>query len=382
VNAAQRIGGLPARQQRGIGTMARASIALEGRELGDRQLTEGPRYGLWGARRFGLRLGGAIVVILGVVTLTFLLSRVFTANPVSLFVSQTATPQMRAQLSAQLGLGDPLLVQYARFLGDLLHGNLGTSFLTGRSVTSDLLLRLPATLELAVYALIGGVAAGLVAGVIAAVRKGGIIDQAVRLITIGAVSLPQFWVGLMLLWIFFVKLGVAPGPSGRLPVGVSPPRTITGFYVVDSLLEGQWSLAVTAARQLILPVLTLGLGVFAPIARTTRSAMIEALDADYIRTANALGVPRRRIWFSYALKNSMLPVLTIMAGVVGWVFSGSVLVEGIFAWPGVGNYALNAIQSSDYPAVQGFVIYGAILYVIIIALLEYAYTLADPRVRR
>jgi ABC-type dipeptide/oligopeptide/nickel transport system permease component len=357
-------------------------IALESPKLSDRQLSDGSRRAVWRLRRFTLRLGSAIVVILGVVTLTFLLSRVFTANPVNLFVSQTATPQMRAQLSAQLGLGDPLLVQYVHFLGDLVRGNLGTSFLTGRPVTSDLLTRLPATLELAVYALAGGVTAGIAAGVIAAVRKGGIVDQVVRFLTIAAISLPQFWIGLILLWIFFVKLGVSPGPSGRLPLGVSPPHTITGFYVIDSLLEGQWSLAVTAARQLVLPVVTLGIGVFAPIARTTRSAMIEALEADYIRTATALGVPRRRIWFSYALKNSMLPVLTILAGVIGWVFSGSVLVEGIFAWPGVGNYALNAIQSSDYPAVQGFVIYGAILYVLIIALLEYAYTLADPRVRR
>ncbi len=213
-------------------------------------------------------------------------------------------------------------------------------------------------------------------------NRGRIVDHIIRLVTVGATSTPQFWVGLMLIWVFFVVLHIAPGPTGRLPIGVTPPHTITGFYVVDSALEGQWHLMFEAMRQLALPVITLSVSVFAPVARTTRSAMVHSLDAEYVRTAVAMGVGRRRIWFRYALKNGLLSVLTILAGVIGWLFCGSVLAEGIFGWPGVGNYALTAIQNSDYPAVQGFVIYAAILYVIILALLEFAYTVVDPRVRR
>jgi ABC-type dipeptide/oligopeptide/nickel transport system permease component len=337
---------------------------------------------LWGLHRFLKRLAGAVIVILGVVTFTFLLSRVFTASPVSLFVPQDASIQVRAQVRQQLGLSQPIIVQYYHFLLGIVHGNIGMSYVTGRPVATDLLSRAPATLELAVYALLIGIAAGVSAGVIAAVYRGRLVDHLVRLVTAGATSTPQFWVGLMLIWVFFVVLHIAPGPTGRLPIAVTPPHTITGFYVIDAALEGQWHLMFVAMRQLLLPVITLSVSVFAPTARTTRSAMVESLDADYIRTAVAMGVGRSRIWFQYALKNGLLSVLTILAGVIGWLFCGSVLAEGIFGWPGVGNYALTAIQNSDYPAIQGFVLYAAILYVVVLALLEFAYTVVDPRVRR
>lgn len=333
------------------------------------------------ARPVGARIFGSFMVILGVVTFTFLLARVVSPDPTNLYVSPQADVATRAATRHLLGLDKPLITQYFSFLGDLIQGNLGTSFSTGQPVTSDLLSRLPATVELAAYAVILGTVFGVLVGILGAVRQGTISDRALRVVTVSGLAMPPFWIGLMLLWIFFVILGVLPGPVGRLPIGTEPPAQRTSFVVVDALLSGQISLAASAAGQLILPTLTLGLAVFAPIARTVRTAMIEVLATDYIRTATALNISRSRIWFAYAFKNVLRPVLTMLAGVIGFAFSGAVLVEGVFAWPGVGQYALDAIQQSDFPAIQGFVLYAAILYVLIYLILDLAYTSIDPRVR-
>ncbi len=327
------------------------------------------------------RLTGAAIVIFGVVTITFLLTRVVTPDPTGLFVSPTADATERENVRQAMGLGDPIPVQFVTFLRDVVKGDLGTSFTTGQPVLHDLAIRWPATIELALYALIGGTVLGVTAGVIAAVKENSWFDHVVRTVTVAGLALPQFWLGLMLLWVFFVTLGVAPGPTGRLPIGVPPPPTVTGLYVVDGIIAGQWALVGIAIAQLCLPVITLGYGVFAPIARGARSAMLSALNADYMRTAHSLGISRGRAWFVYALRNALLPVVTMLAGVVGWAFSGSVLVEGVFGWPGVGQYALNAMQSSDFPAIQGFVLMTAILYVVIYQVLDLVYTAIDPRIR-
>jgi peptide/nickel transport system permease protein len=339
--------------------------------------------------RAGSRIVGSLAVVLSVVTVTFLVTRVFAPDPTSLFLgpsgngfaSAAAAAQEKAKVRAELGLNHPIAVQYVHFLNDVLHGNLGRSYDTGRAVTTDLWAKLPATVELAVYALLFGVTLGVVAGVVAAVRREGLIDRAIQFVNIGALALPQFWIGLMLLWIFYTRLHIAPGPSGRLPVGVSAPPHATGFYVIDGVLAGQWTTAWDAVQELVLPVLTLGLGLAAPICKVVRTSMVEALTSDYVRTARAYGFGRRRIWFRYALKNGLLPVVTLLAGIVAYTLCGSILVEGIFGWPGVGNYALRAIQDSDFPAIQGFVIYATILYVVVYELLNWAYTLVDPRVR-
>jgi ABC-type dipeptide/oligopeptide/nickel transport system permease component len=329
----------------------------------------------------GGRLISAILVIWGVVTLTFLLTRVFSGDPTNLFAQPTDTAADRAAIRQRLGLADPIPVQYVHYLNDVIHGNLGTSYLTFRPVTADLLNKLPATAELAVYALIFGVVVGVAVGVLSAVFEGSLFDKATRIFTAAGLALPQFWVALMLILIFYVQLHVVPGPTGRLAIGMQPPPTVTGFYTIDSILTGHLSTFWPAVRQLILPVLTLGYVVASPLAGGTRSAMILALRADYVRTARALGLSRSRIWFVYAFRNAMLPVITMLAGLVAFVLSGTVLIEAVFGWPGVGQYALNALQQSDFPAVQGFVLYASILYVVIYQLLDIAYSFADPRIR-
>jgi peptide/nickel transport system permease protein len=342
-------------------------------------------------RALGLvrRLAGGLAVILSVLTVTFVVTRVFAPDPTNLYLggasngfsNAAAEAAARAKVQSFLGLNGSKLSQYWRFLTQIAHGNLGTSFQTGRPVTSDLLARLPATAELAVYALILGLSTGVICGVLAAVWHEGWFDRVTRFFAIGFMAMPQFWIGLMLLWFFFTQLKFAPGPVGRLPLGMAAPPNVTGFYVIDALLAGEWSTAWQAASQLVLPVITLGLGLAAPVYKIVRTSMLEALTSEYVRAARALGFDQRRIWFVYALKNGLLPLVTILAGIVGYTFAGSVLVEGIFGWPGVGNYALQAIRTSDFPAIQGFVVYSAVLYVVVYEAMNALYAVVDPRVR-
>jgi peptide/nickel transport system permease protein len=342
------------------------------------------------ARSAGRQLLGTLAVVFAVITVTFLVTRVFAPDPVSLFLGTGGNGYVnahqeavaRAAVEKKLGLDKSIPQQFYQFVVDLVHGNLGTSFQTGQPVTKDLEARLPATAELAVYALIFGIILGVGAGMISALRREGAVDQGVRFLTIGAIALPQFWIGLMLLWLCYERLRIAPGPVGRLPIGQAPPPHVTGFYVPDSLLAGQWPKAAEPAWQLVLPVFVLGIGLAAPICRIVRQSMVEALTSDYVRTATAMGIGRRRITLVYALKNALLPVVTILAGIFAFTFVGSILVEGIFGWPGVGNYALQSIQTSDFPAIQGFVLYATLLYVFIYSMLEYVYSYVDPRIRK
>jgi peptide/nickel transport system permease protein len=248
-------------------------------------------------------------------------------------------------------------------------------------VASDLLERLPATLELGLIALVLGIVVGIPLGVLAAVKRNTWLDFAIRAFSLGGMALPAFWVGLILLWIFFVLWGVLPGPVGRLPVNTAGPPQVTGLYLVDSLLAGNPGLWWEAARQLALPAVTLAYGALGPIVRITRASMADALESEYVRTAVAMGHRQRTIWFRYALRNALMPVITMIATTVGYLFSGAVLVEAVFGWPGVGSYALQAIQNSDFAALQGFVIYAGILYVLCYLLVDLLYLAIDPRTR-
>ncbi len=322
-----------------------------------------------------------IPVAFGVVTITFFMARVFSGDPTELYTPPEATDALRAQIRAQLGLADPLPVQFLHYLSDLLHFDLGMSFTTGRSVGADLWDRLPATLELGLVGLVLGIAAGVPLGVLAAVNRERWPDFLVRGVTLGGMALPQFWIGLVLIWIFFVSLGWLPGPVGRLPIGISAPPRVTGFLLIDSLLAGDLHVWWLAAQQLVLPGLTLGLSTLAPIARVTRASMVEAMQSDYIRTAIAMGHGRAALWFRYGLRNALLPVVTLIGGVAGHVLGGAVLLESIFGWPGLGQYALQAIERSDFAALQGFVIYASLLYVLAFLAVDVLYMVIDPRMR-
>ena len=322
-----------------------------------------------------------IPVAFGVVTITFFMARVFSGDPTELYTPPEATDALREQIRAQLGLADPLPVQFLHYLSDLLHFDLGMSFTTGRSVGADLWDRLPATLELGMVGLVLGIAAGVPLGVLAAVNRERWPDFLVRGVTLGGMALPQFWIGLVLIWIFFVSLGWLPGPVGRLPIGVAAPPRATGFLLIDSLLAGDVHVWWLAAQQLVLPGLTLGLSTLAPIARVTRSSMVEAMQSDYIRTAIAMGHGRAALWFRYGLRNALLPVVTLIGGVAGHVLGGAVLLESIFGWPGLGQYALQAIERSDFAALQGFVIYASLLYVLAFLAVDVLYMVIDPRMR-
>ncbi|WP_432519024.1 ABC transporter permease [Kineococcus sp. SYSU DK006] len=320
-------------------------------------------------------------VTFGVVTATFFISRVFIGDPTNLYLPPDATYEVRQAMRARLGLDQPVLLQYVHFLGELLHGNLGTSFATGRDVTADLWDRMPASLEIGLLGIVVALVIGLPAGVLAAVHRDRFLDFLLRGISLAGLALPQFWLGLIVIWIFAVRLGWFPGPQGQLPTGWETPDRITGLVLVDALLRAQWSTFAAAAHQIALPVLVLGATTAAPIARMTRNAMVEALDSDYVRTAVAMGHYGPVIPFKYALRNALLPVVTTLGGTVGFVFSGVILLESIFAWPGMGQYALQSIQSSDYTGLQGFVIYAAILHVLAYVAVDVLYLFIDPRTR-
>ncbi|MFI7276960.1 ABC transporter permease [Streptomyces sp. NPDC049879] len=327
------------------------------------------------------KLGGALLVVWGVVTFTFAVARVVAPDPIGLLVPPGATEAAREAVRADLGLDRSMAEQYVIYLRDLVTGDLGTSFGTGRAVTDDLMGRLPATLELAVPALVVGIVLGTALGVLSAVRRGRLLDHVIRVVTVIALAMPQFWLGLVLLSLFYVQLGWLPGPLGRLPVGTPIPPEVTGSYVIDGALAGQWDTVRQALDQLILPCAVLACGIFAPITRVARSGMVEALRSEYVRTAHAYGFGRSTVHRTHALRNALLPVITMIAGGVAFAFTGAVLVEGVFGWPGIGQYALTAVEQSDFPALQGFVLYAAVIYVVLYALVDLAHSLADPRTR-
>ena len=240
--------------------------------------------------------------------------------------------------------------------------------------------RLPASLELTLFALIFSVAVALPLGVLAATRPNSWIDHTCRVIVTAGVSLPTFFTGLALIYFFYYILGLAPAPTGRLGIAFLPPDAITGFFTIDALLAGDLETFWAALGQLVLPAITLGLFTLAPIARMTRAAMLQVLSSDFVRTARAAGLPRRKILLTYAFGNAVLPVMTTLGMVFSFMLGANVLVEKVFAWPGIGSYAVQALVVSDYAAVQGFVLAMAILFVLVNLLIDVIYTIADPRV--
>ena len=326
------------------------------------------------------RLLAALPNLAGVVVITFVLTRALPGDPAAYFAGAAATQEAVAQVRTQLGLDRPMVEQFFSYLGALAQGDLGMSISTGQPVLTELLQRLPASLELVLLALLLACAVALPLGVLAATRPGSWIDQLCRVLTTAGVSLPTFFTGLLLSYVFYFLLGWAPSPLGRLDPMFSPPPGITGLYLVDAALAGDAALWWACCKQLILPVVTMALFVLAPIARMTRASMLAVLSADFVRTARASGLTRPTVLVTYALRNALLPVVTTLGMVFGFMLGSSVIVERVFGWPGAGSYAIDALTASDYAPVQGFVLAMGILFVLLNLLVDVLYGLIDPRV--
>lgn len=332
------------------------------------------------AKVVGTRLLAALPNLVGVVVITFVLTRALPGDPAAYFAGAAATQEAVAQVRAQLGLDQPLPEQFMRYIAALVRGDLGLSLTTGQPVTQELLSRLPASLEMVLLALVVACAIALPLGVLAATRQGSWIDQLCRLVTTAGVSLPTFFTGLLLAYVFYFLLGWAPSPLGRLDPLYSPPPTLTGLYLVDAALAGDGALWWASAKQLVLPVATMAIFVLAPIARMTRASMLAVLSSDFVRTARASGLSTTTVLVTYALRNALLPVVTTLGMVFGFMLGSSVIVEKVFAWPGVGSYAIDALTASDYAPVQGFVLAMGVLFVLLNLVVDLMYALIDPRV--
>ncbi|MEM0924356.1 MAG: ABC transporter permease, partial [Pseudomonadota bacterium] len=300
------------------------------------------------ASAIGLRVLQTVPVLIGVVIISFILTRALPGDPAAYFAGVMADEASIAETRAKLGLDKSMIEQFFIYTGDLLRGDLGLSISTGRPVLTDLAERLPASLELTLTALLISCLIAVPIGVWAAVRQGSWIDHLCRMLVTAGVSLPTFFTGVLLIYIFYYLLGWAPSPLGRLDFIYLPPPHVTGFYLIDAPLAGDWETFFAALRQLALPAATLALFTLAPIARMTRASMLSALSSDYVRTARAAGLKPGKVLYGYAFRNALLPVITTLGMVFSFVLGANVLVEKVFAWPGIGSYAVEALVASDY----------------------------------
>ncbi|MGY2049649.1 ABC transporter permease [Methylobacterium sp. JK268] len=333
------------------------------------------------ALRAGRRLMSSVPALIGVLVFTFLLMRVLPGDPAVFFASGPNAGQAEIEaVRKQMGLDRPIPEQLVRYLGDVASGHLGRSMTTGQPVVKDLRERLPASLELTLAALVLALLLAIPLGTLAALRPGSPLDHGVRLLCSLGVCVPTFVSGLLLIYVFYYLLGLAPDPTGRLDVFSASPPDITGFLLVDFAMTGDGEGWRAAAGQLLLPALTMALFVIAPLARITRASMLAVLGSDFVRTARSVGLSPPRIVVTYALRNAILPVLTIAGIVFSTMLGANVLVEKVFSWPGVASYALDALLASDYAPVQGFVLLMAAIFVAVNLIVDILYGLADPRV--
>jgi ABC-type dipeptide/oligopeptide/nickel transport system permease component len=327
------------------------------------------------------RLATVIPTLIGVIIVTFLLTRVLPGDPAVYFAGPAATPQSIAEIRKSLGLDRPLPDQFLRYVNELAHGNFGNSLSTGRPVAAEISSRLPASAELTLMGLFLAIAIAVPLGIFAAVKQGSWIDHLCRVIATAGVSLPVFFTGLLLVYVFYFRLGWSPAPLGRLDAFATSPPDITGFYLIDSLITGNLETFRAVLAQLILPAVTLAVFSLAPITRMTRASMLAVLASEFIRTARASGLSSRTVILTYAFRNAMLPVVTTLGMVFSFLLGANVLVEKVFAWPGIGSYAVEALLQSDFAPVQGFVLTMTVLYVALNLIIDMLYGVIDPRVR-
>jgi peptide/nickel transport system permease protein len=318
-----------------------------------------------------------IPTLLGVSVVVFLFLRLIPGDPATAFLRESATADQIAAFNERLGLNKPLPEQYLSYMGKVLHGDLGTGLHSGLPVAGEIAQKFPATAELGLAAMAIAVVLGVFLGAVAAIRRASILDYGTTTLGLVGVSMPIFWLGLMLIYLFAVNLRWLP-PSTR---GDPPERSLTGLYSIDYLLSGDLSGWLDAVRHLILPAVVLATVPLAVVARQTRSAMLEVLGQDFVRTAWSKGLRERAVVTRHVLKNALLPVVTVVGLQVGALLSGAVLTEAVFSWPGMGTYVVEAINSRDYPIVQGSILFLATIFVVINLLVDISYAWLDPRIR-
>lgn len=325
------------------------------------------------------RLTAALPVLFLVGVITFVLVRAIPGDPAVALLGEGARDEQVAVLREQLHLDQPLPIQFGRYFGDLLRGDLGRSLRTNRPISEELMLRLPATIELSVSALLLALLVGLPLGILSALWANRPFDHASRLLSLIGVSAPIFWLALLLQVIFSIYLGVLP-VSGRLDVLLRPPR-ITGFLILDGMLLSDPAVVWSALRHLVLPAGVLAAFLTATIARLVRAAMLDEMRQDYVRTAWAKGLRQRRVIGVHVLRNSLIPAITVTGLKFAELLGGAILTETVFAWPGMGRYMFEAIKNRDYPVIQGATLLFALIFILSSLLVDLVYGLLDPRMR-
>ncbi len=337
------------------------------------------------------RVLGLFPVLFGISFLVFLMLRLIPGDPAIIILGERATPRQLAELRAQLGLDKEVLLdftgqrgvfdtQYFNFMSRLVRGDMGTSIIRKTEITTELRTRFPATLELTLAALLIAIVLGVGIGVVAATRRASLIDTSSMIIALAGVSIPIFWLGLMMQYLFAVNLRILP-ISQRIDAGLARNfDSLTGLYTIDGLLRGRFDVVGDAALHLLMPALALATVPMAIIVRMTRASMLEVLNQDYVRTAWAKGLAERAVVMRHALRNALLPVITVIGLQLGLLLSGAILTETVFSWPGIGTWLLTGVQARDYPVVQGGVIFVAMIFVVVNLLVDLAYAYLDPRI--
>jgi peptide/nickel transport system permease protein len=323
-----------------------------------------------------------ISMVFGALIVMFIVTRVLPVDPVMTILGPNhSSPENIAAMRELMGLDQSMPVQFVHYLGQLLKGDLGFSYHAGNPVSQVLVTRFPATFELTTFAFILMVLFSLPLGIISGYYRNKTPDNVIRVFTVMGLSMPTFWVGLLLIYVFFYKLGLAPPPMGRLSPDMSVPPHFTGLLLIDSLLAGDLKAFLSAFQQLILPGVALAFFSLAIIVRTLKADLIETLEADYVRTAKAMGIGLKSVLLRHAVRNALLPTVTRIGTIYGSLLGGAVLTEVVFSWPGVGMYAFESIQVLDYAGLQGFIIFYVIVFALINLLADLSYRWIDPRVQ-
>lgn len=317
--------------------------------------------------------------VFGVIFVTFMLVRLLPGDPALVMLGNMATEESIANLRAQLGLEGTLWQQFVHYIAQVMHGDLGVSLFTSNPVATDLMERAPATLELIFYAMLFTLVIAVAIAVLAVVRPRGFADYFSRVYGLAAGAIPDFWVGLLLIFFLFTTLGIAAAPFGRIDPLLTPPPAVTGFYTFDAMISGDWAALKSSAGRLLLPVLTLTIVNAGALMKMTKTTFAEIWRSDFIRHQRASGLPQRRI-VRNALRNSLPPIITLVGFLTGFLLGAAVLVETIFSWGGLGQYAVQAVTFSDYPALQGFVLVASVFILIVYLVVDILYELADPRI--